>query len=119
MRQKKYLLRSAVYVLLLAVVYGVPFALAQRNSNKISSAADRRQLPTRASGPVGVTTPTPTPTPGPCQFQVLIVFADAVPPTQFQAEIQAEPNVTVVDLFDASSATPTLDQLQQYDIVVP
>jgi len=75
------------------------------------------QLPTGTSGPLGAT-PTPTPTPGPCQFQVLIVFADAVPPTQFQTEIQVEPNVAAVDLFDASSATPTLGQLQQYDIVV-
>jgi cell division septation protein DedD len=50
---------------------------------------------------------------------VLIVFADAGPPTQFQTEIQAEPGVTAVDLFDASNATPTLGQLQQYDIVVP
>jgi hypothetical protein len=69
------------------------------------------QLPTRASSPLGV--------PGACQFQVLIVFADAVPSTQFQTEIQAEPGVTAVDLFDASKATPTLGQLQQYDIVVP
>src|SRR5262249_17312545 len=77
-------------------------ALAQRNSSKGSWNL------------VGVTTPTT----GLCQFQVLIVFADAKPPTQFQAEIQAEPNVSAVDLFDASSAIPTLDQLQQYDIVV-
>ena len=73
------------------------------------------QLPTLASGPLGA----PTPTPGPCQFQVLIVYADAAPPTQFQTEIQAEPSVTAVDLFDASNAIPTLGQLQQYDIVVP
>jgi len=107
MQQKAYLLRSAVYVVLLAAVCVIPFALAQRNGSKSSR------------DPVGVTTPTPTPTQGPCQFGVLIVYADAGPPTQFQTEIQAEPSVTVVDLFDASSATPTLDQLQQYDIVVP
>jgi len=78
------------------------------------------QLPTRASGPVGVPTPTPTPTPGPCQFQVLIVYADTGgPPTQFQTELQAEPGVTAVDLFDALTGTPTLGQLQQYNIVVP
>jgi hypothetical protein len=107
MRQKAYLLRSAVYVLLLAAVCVIPFALAQRNSSKSSQ------------DPVGVLTPKTTPTPGPCQFQVLIVFADAAPPTQFQTEIQVEPSVTAVDLFDASNATPTLGQLQQYDIVVP
>src|SRR5215831_18193233 len=141
MRQKSYL-KSSVYMLLLAALCVPSFALAQQNSSKSNSAPGRwqllslsnlagggqamhssslpvPQLPTRASGPLGVTTPTPTPTPGPCQFQVLIVFADAGPPTQFQAEIQAEPGVTAVDLFDASTATPTLDQLQQYDIVVP
>jgi hypothetical protein len=107
MQQKAYLLRNTVYVLLLAAMCVVPFALAQRNSSKSSSDV------------VGVPTPTPTPTPGPCQFQVLIAYADAVPPTQFQTEILAEPNVTAVDLFDASAATPTLGQLQQYDIVVP
>jgi len=107
MQQKAYLLRSAVYVVLLAAMCVIPFALAQRDSSKSSR------------DPVGVTTPTPTPTPGPCQFQVLIVFADAGPPTQFQTEIQAEPGVTAVDLFDASNDTPTLGQLQQYDVVVP
>ena len=32
-------------------------------------------------------------------------------------EILAESGVTQVDLFDAGAATPTLQQLQQYDIV--
>jgi hypothetical protein len=139
---KKTYLKSAVYVLLLPAVCVTSFALPQRNSNKSSSDVERSklpslsdlggsgqaipipslpvsQLPTRASGPVGVTAPTPTPTPGPCQFQVLIVYADAKPPTQLQSEIQAEPNVVAVDLFDASVGIPTLGQLQQYDIVVP
>ena len=139
---KKTYLKSAVYVLLLPAVCVTSFALAQRNSNKSSSDVERSkrpslsdlggsgqvmriqsvpvsQPPTWGGGPFGVTTPTPTPTPGPCQFQVLIVFADAGPPIQFQTEIQAEPSVTAVDLFDASNATPTLGQLQQYDIVVP
>lgn len=142
MRQTTYLLRSAVYVVLLTAVCVIPFALAQRDSSKSSSAQGRWQLPslsdlasagqamripslpvsqlsTRASGPVGVSTPTPKPTPGPCQFQVLIVYADPKPPTQLLLEIQAEPNVVAVDLFDASNATPTLGQLQQYEIVVP
>ena len=77
MQQKPNFLRSAVYVVLLAAVCVIPFALAQRNGSKSSR------------NPVGVTTPTPTPTQGPCQFQVLIVYADAGPPTQFQTEIQA------------------------------
>jgi hypothetical protein len=65
-------------------------------------------------------TSTPTPTPGPCQFQVLIVYADTEGlPTQLQSQILAEPGVTTVDLFDANLGTPTLGQLQQYNIVVP
>jgi hypothetical protein len=57
---------------------------------------------------------------GVCQFHVLIVYADSEGlPTQLQSEIQAEPNVVAVDLFDATVGTPTLGQLQQYEIVVP
>ena len=52
-----------------------------------------------------------------CTFRVLIAYADSVPPTTIQNQIQAEPGVTAVDLFDASSGTPTLQQLQQYNIV--
>src|SRR5215470_6978413 len=52
-----------------------------------------------------------------CTFRVLIAYADAGVPTKIQNEIQAEPGVTAVDLFDASSGTPTLQQLQQYNIV--
>ncbi len=61
--------------------------------------------------------PTPTPTPGPCQFRVLIPYTDAHPPTLMLNEIRAESGVTQVDLFDAGAGTPTLQQLQQYDIV--
>ena len=70
----------------------------------------------------GAASPTPTPSPSctPSSFHVLIAYADTDgPPTQLQSEIQAEPNVVSVDLFDASSGTPTLAQLQQYQIVVP
>jgi hypothetical protein len=140
--QKKTYLKSAVYVLLLPAVCVTSFALAQRNSNKSSSDVERSkrpslsdlggsgqvmriqsvpvsQPPTWGGGPFGVTTPTPTLTPGPCQFHVLIVYADPKPPTQLQSEIQAEPNVVAVDVFDATVGIPTLGQLQQYDIVVP
>src|SRR5207244_1258337 len=61
--------------------------------------------------------PTPTPTPGPCSFRVLIVYSDGRP-DHLRSQIQAEPDVTGVDLFDAFSGTPTLSQLQEYDIVV-
>ena len=69
--------------------------------------------------PTVTPTATPTPTPGPCNFQVLIVYSDTGQPTQFQSQILAEPGVTAVDLFDGQVGTPTLAQLQQYDIVVP
>ncbi len=70
--------------------------------------------------PTPTATSTPTGTPGPCSFRVLIVYADSEgPPTQLQSEVQAEPNVVAVDLFDAAVGTPTLAQLQQYNIVVP
>ena len=70
--------------------------------------------------PTPTVSPTPTATPGGCQFHVLIVYADtAGAPSQLQSEIQAEPNVVSVDVFDATSGTPTLAQLQQYQIVVP
>jgi hypothetical protein len=63
-------------------------------------------------------TPTPTPTPGACSFRVLIAHTnDNQPPTLLQNEILAEPGVTQVDMFDARNGTPTLQQLQQYDIV--
>ena len=48
-----------------------------------------------------------------------LVYADPKPPIQLQSEIQAEPNVVSVDVFDASVGIPTLGQLQHYDIVVP
>lgn len=61
--------------------------------------------------------PTPTPTPGPCSFRVLIVYSDGRP-DHLRSQIQAESDVTAVDLFDAFSGTPTVSQLQQCDIVV-
>jgi Kelch motif len=78
--------------------------------------------PTASPTPTATASPTATPsgTPGVCQFHVLIVYADSDgPPSQLQSEIQAEPNVVAVDLFDAAAGTPTLAQLQQYQIVVP
>ncbi|PYK64400.1 MAG: hypothetical protein DME50_13760 [Verrucomicrobia bacterium] len=68
----------------------------------------------------GAASPTPTPTGSPtgCQFRVLIAYADiAGQPNELRGQILAEPGVTAVDLFDAFSGTPTLGQLQQYNIV--
>ena len=79
-----------------------------------------RVVGTIGGGGTPTPTPTPTATPGGCQFHVVIVYADTEGlPTQLQSEIQAEPNVVAVDLFDATVGTPTLGQLQQYEIVVP
>jgi len=75
------------------------------------------RAPTLSSGATGANPVAPA---GACQFHVLIVYADTDGvPTQLQSEIQAEPNVVAVDLFDAGAGTPTLAQLQPYEIVVP
>ena len=51
---------------------------------------------------------------------MLIVYADSDgPPTQLQSEIQAEPNVSRLTCLTPLAGTPTLAQLQQYQIVVP
>jgi hypothetical protein len=74
----------------------------------------------QGASPTPTATPTPTGTPGGCQFRVLIAYSDiGGPPTTLQNQILAEPGVIAVDLFDAFSGTPTLQQLQQYNIVVP
>jgi len=75
------------------------------------------------SGPCGSPTATATPTATasctPGSFHVLIAYSDiGGPPATLQSQILAEPGVTGVDLFDASSGTPTLAQLQPYNIVV-
>ena len=72
------------------------------------------------AGACGSPTPTasPTCTPG-GSFQVLIVNSDVgVQPVMLHDQIAAEPGVTAVDSFDAEFATPTLAQLQPYNIVV-
>jgi hypothetical protein len=115
---KAHLLRGGFYLLLLLAVCAIPFALAQRNSTResLSPANISASAIGNAMGGYAIKV-NPD---GPCQFQVLIVYADSVGlPTQLQSEILAEPNVTAVDLFDATIGTPTLAQLQQYDIVVP
>jgi hypothetical protein len=69
--------------------------------------------------PTATATPTASPTCTPSSFHVLIAYSDiGGPPGTLQSQILAEPGVTGVDLFDASSGTPTLAQLQPYNIVV-
>lgn len=126
---KAYLVRGAFYLLLLLAVCAIPLALGQRAS-KQSPAVDRSQLPSLSSVARGAQTaripalpvsqlPYNVQVEGPCTFQVLIIYSDSGLPTQLQSEILAEPNVVAVDLFDAMVGTPTLAELQQYDIVVP
>ncbi|MEO7539083.1 MAG: hypothetical protein ABIV21_03585 [Pyrinomonadaceae bacterium] len=56
--------------------------------------------------------------PGNCSLQVLIVYADSNLPFQLAGSIQAQPEVVLLDYFDAGANTPTPAQLHQYDIVV-
>jgi hypothetical protein len=49
---------------------------------------------------------------------VLIADSDGIP-TTLRTQILAEPGVAACDLFDARTGTPTLAQLQAYDVVVP
>lgn len=72
--------------------------------------------------PTPTPTPTPTGTPGPCQFRVLIAYSELWgdppgAPITLRSELQAEPDVIEVGMFDAYYGTPLLGQLQQYDIV--
>jgi len=71
------------------------------------------------NSPTPTATPTGSPTCTPSAFHVLIAYSDTGVPTQLQSEVLAEPNVVACDLFDAQAGTPTLAQLQQYQIVVP
>ena len=60
----------------------------------------------------------PTPACGPGAYHILLVYADSTgAPAQLQAALQAQPGVTGVDLFDANAGTPTLAQLQAYQVV--
>src|SRR5262249_25534361 len=78
--------------------------------------------PTASPTPTATNTPTPSATASPSctpsAGRVLIAYADiGGPPTTLRNQILAEPGVTAVDLFDAFSGTPTLAQLQQYNLV--
>lgn len=64
--------------------------------------------------------PAPIPTPARCNFRVGIVYASpsGLPPNALSGEISADPDVASVGLLTAGILTPTLAQLQQYDVVV-
>ena len=71
------------------------------------------------SSPSPTPTPTPTATPVKCNYRVGVIFADPnwVLPTGIRDQIQADPDVASVQLFNGAVGTPTLSDLQQYDIV--
>jgi hypothetical protein len=64
--------------------------------------------------------PAPIPTPARCNFRVGIVYASpsGLPPNALSGEMSADPDVASVGLLTAGILTPTLAQLQQYDVVV-
>ena len=96
-----------------------PQVVDRRVGSNVVNRTGRLDILAAVQGATPTPTPTPTPTCTPSQFHVLIVYSDTLPPIQLQGQILAEPGVTTVDLFDAASSTPTLGQLQQYELVVP
>jgi hypothetical protein len=54
----------------------------------------------------------------PGAYRILIAQANCEPPTRFQDQLKAFPDVAAVDIFNACDATPTLGQLTPYDLVV-
>src|SRR5207302_6551423 len=78
--------------------------------------------PTFTRTPTITLSPTVTATPtcgGPSSFHILIVYGDSgAPPSTLQTALLAQSGVTAVSLFDATTGTPSLAQLQQNDIVV-
>ena len=70
---------------------------------------------------VGLALPAVAQAAPPCgSINVLILSADSTgPPDQLRAALLAESGVTTVDVFDATLATPTLDELSAYNVVLP
>src|SRR5688500_17715887 len=62
--------------------------------------------------------PTPTACAAGGGYDILILHADDGPTWMLQSELMAQPGVATVDLFDAFIGTPTLADLQPYDLVV-
>jgi hypothetical protein len=57
-------------------------------------------------------------TAAPGAYRIIIVQANCEPPTEFQAQLKAFPDVAAVDIFDACEGTPTLAELTPYDMAV-
>jgi hypothetical protein len=54
----------------------------------------------------------------PGAYRIVIAHANCEPPTKFQAQLAAFPDVAAVDILPACLTTPTLGQLTPYDMVV-
>jgi hypothetical protein len=54
----------------------------------------------------------------PGAYRIIIVQANCEPPTEFQAQLKAFPDVAAADIFDACVATPALAALTPYDMAV-
>jgi hypothetical protein len=54
----------------------------------------------------------------PGAYRIIIVQANCEPPTEFQAQLKAFPDVAAVDIFNACVGTPTLAELTPYDMAV-
>jgi hypothetical protein len=126
---KNNLPRLSIYILLLLIaglgMIAKVSPTAAQNKNVPATGEPQRnrpssqpQTPSRSQpGQSNVLSPQ-IPCPG--AYKVLIVFADGgVPPNTLRNNLLAEPGIASVDLFDGQTGTPSLAQLQQYDIVVP
>jgi hypothetical protein len=60
----------------------------------------------------------PSASAAPGAYRIVIAHANCEPPTKFQAQLQAFPDVAAVDILPACLTTPTPAQLTPYDMVV-
>jgi hypothetical protein len=70
------------------------------------------QLPRTTAAPRAV-----APTSNSGAEHILLVYGDNAAPAALRTQLLAQPGVLTVDTFNAATGTPTLAQLQQYDIV--
>jgi uncharacterized MnhB-related membrane protein len=112
---------------LLFLVIAMPLALAQRNVNKKNLAAKKSLLPLLSSPGSArpVSFPNAPKLGGPLavecagSYRVLVVSVDCDnADNNLRAILRAEPGISAADFFDAYGGTPTLAELQQYDIAL-